>query len=123
MCGGRHLKAFLVELQRLLGVLQYVVLLAELGGAHGKVGEEDDLGGLALLVITVWLAHKKISMIYTGIPMVFMVSMTAWVMKINLVDFYANGEWLLFSIGSIIMLLQAWMVAEGMIVLARLRRN
>jgi carbon starvation protein len=81
------------------------------------------LGGLALLVITVWLSRKKHSMIYTGIPMVFMIIMTAWAMKINLVDFYANGEWLLFSIGSIIMLLQVWMVVEGVIVLARLKRN
>ena len=81
------------------------------------------LGGLALLVITVWLARKKISLVYTGIPMVFMIVMTVWAMKINLTDFYANGKWLLFSIGSIIMLLQVWMVVEGVIVLARLRRN
>jgi carbon starvation protein len=81
------------------------------------------LGGLALLVITVWLARKKIPIIYTAIPMVFMVSMTGWAMKINLVHYYSNGKWLLFCIGSLITLLQLWMIGEGAIVLARLRRK
>ncbi|VGO17234.1 Carbon starvation protein A [Pontiella desulfatans] len=79
------------------------------------------LGGLALLVITVWLAKKKVPVIFTAIPMVFMIAMTAWAMKINLVDFHANAQWLLFGIGAIISLLQAWMVAEGIIVLVRLK--
>jgi carbon starvation protein len=81
------------------------------------------LGGLALLVITVWLAKKKIPIRYTAIPMVFMVAMTGWAMKINLGDFHAKGEWLLFSIGSIIFVLQLWMMVEGVIVLARLKRQ
>ena len=81
------------------------------------------LAGLALLVITVWLARKNIPILYTAIPMVFMIAMTSWAMKINLAIFFANGEWLLFGIGSIITLLQVWMVVEGIIVLARLKRN
>ena len=81
------------------------------------------LGGLALLVITVWLAKKKIPVVFTAIPMVFMIVMTAWAMGINLVNFYAQQKWLLFGIGFLITVLQAWMVVEGAIVLARLRRK
>jgi len=81
------------------------------------------LGGLALLVITVWLARKNSPIIYTAIPMVFMIVITGWAMKINLIDFYAQGEWLLFSIGFLITILQTWMVVEGTIVLARLRKK
>ena len=81
------------------------------------------LGGLALLVITVWLARRKIPTIYTAIPMIFMIAMTSWAMKINLVSFFSEGKWLLFGIGSAITLLQTWMVIEGIIVLAMLRRN
>jgi len=81
------------------------------------------LAGLALLVITVWLAKKKIPIVYTAIPMVFMVAMTSWAMKINLAQFHANGEWLLFGIGALITVLQVWMVVEGVIVLARLKRK
>jgi carbon starvation protein len=81
------------------------------------------LGGLALLVITVWLAKKQIPTTYTAIPMAFMVCMTGWAMKINLFNFFARGEWLLFGIGTLIALLQLWMVVEGLIVLARLRKK
>lgn len=81
------------------------------------------LGGLALLVITVWLARKNIPIVFTAIPMLFMIAMTAWAMKINLINFYAQENWLLFSIGTVITLLELWMVVEGVIVLARLRRK
>jgi carbon starvation protein len=55
--------------------------------------------------------------------MVFMIAMTAWAMGINLDNFFQHQQWLLFGIGSIIVVLQAWMVVEGVIVLARLRRK
>ncbi len=81
------------------------------------------LGGLALLVITVWLARKNTPIYYTAIPMVFMIAMTGWAMGINLENFFHHQQWLLFGIGSIIVVLQGWMVVEGVIVLARLRRK
>ena len=81
------------------------------------------LGGLALLVITVWLARRSTAIYYTAIPMVFMIAMTGWAMKINLVNFYTQQNWLLFSIGLIITLLEIWMVVEGLIVLAQLNRK
>ena len=81
------------------------------------------LAGLALLVITVWLARKKLPILYTAIPMVFMVAMTSWAMKINLVRFFEGGQWLLLAIGAIIAVLQVWMVVEGVIVLVRVERN
>jgi len=81
------------------------------------------LGGLALLVITVWLARRKIPIVFTAIPMIFMIAMTVWAMKINLISYYTDQKWLLFSIGSIIMVLQTWMIIEGLIVLTRLKRK
>jgi carbon starvation protein len=81
------------------------------------------LAGLALLVITVWLARKGVPIFYTAIPMVFMVGITGWAMKINLVQFYNQKSLLLFAIGAIIAVLQVWMVVEGAIVLVRLMRK
>jgi carbon starvation protein len=81
------------------------------------------LGGLALLVITVWLAKKQVPILFTCIPMVFMIAMTSWAMKINLVTFYQGEKWLLFVIGAVITVLQTWMIVEGITVLARLRRK
>ncbi len=81
------------------------------------------LGGLALLVITVWLARKGISIVFTAVPMVFMIAVTTWAMKINLAAFYTGEKWLLFSIGAIITVLQTWMIVEGLIVLIGLRKK
>ena len=75
------------------------------------------LAGLALLVVTIYLARKKTPIIYTGLPMVFMLFMTAWAMKINLANYYSSGKWLLFSFGVIIVFLEIWMIIESIIVL------
>ncbi len=78
------------------------------------------LAGLALLVITVYLAHKKSPLRYTFIPMVFMVIMTGWAMFINLKEFYAGANWLLFCIGLVVFVLEIWMMIESVMVLMKL---
>ncbi|MFW5930353.1 MAG: carbon starvation CstA family protein, partial [Desulfosalsimonas sp.] len=73
------------------------------------------LGGLALLIITIYLVRKKIPNFYAAIPMVFMIIMTGWAMIINLQDFYNSSNWLLFFIGGCIILLEIWMIIEAII--------
>lgn len=75
------------------------------------------LAGLALLVITIYLAYKKAPLFYTLIPMVFMLFMTGWAMLINLGDYYTKANWLLFYIGLAVFILEIWMVIESVIVL------
>ncbi|WP_432735735.1 carbon starvation CstA family protein [Maridesulfovibrio sp. FT414] len=77
------------------------------------------LAALALLIVTVYLARKKVKAIYTGIPMVFMVAMTGWAMIYNLKDFYAGGKWMLFVVGLIVFILEIWMIAETYIVMKK----
>ncbi len=95
-------------------------------GASGKGGlklwplfgtTNQLLASLALLVITIYLARKKAPVIYTVIPMIFIIIMTAWAMVINLQTYYAKGTWHLFVFGLIIVLLEIWMVIESLIVL------
>ena len=81
------------------------------------------LAGLSLLVITIWLAKRKSPIIYTAIPMLFMVGITAWAMQINLVRFFAHQQWMLLGIGALILLLQIWMVIEGAVALIAIRRK
>ena len=75
------------------------------------------LAGLALLVITIYLARRKINIAYTAIPMVFMIAMTGWAMVLNLRDFYNTSNWLLFTIGLAVFALEIWMIIESVIVL------
>ncbi len=75
------------------------------------------LAGLALLVITIYLARKKVGVLYTLIPMVFMIIMTSWAMLLNIQKFFKTGNWLLFVIGFLVFILQIWMIIESLIVL------
>ena len=77
------------------------------------------LAALSLLVITVYLAKKGKSLVYSGIPLIFMLIMTGWAMIINLEKFYNKGDWFLFIIGLIVFLLEIWMVIESIIVLGK----
>jgi carbon starvation protein len=75
------------------------------------------LAGLALLVVTIFLARKKVNILFTGIPMVFMLFMTGWAMIINLQNYFSASNWLLFVIGLITIVLEIWMIIESVIVL------
>ena len=81
------------------------------------------LAGLAFLVITVWLAKAGKRIIYTLIPMIFMVGVTGWAMAYNLDAFFKAESWLLFSIGLAVVLLEIWMVIEGVGALVKLARG
>ncbi len=71
------------------------------------------LAGLALLVITIYLMHRKVSSLYTLVPMIFMVIMTGWAMIYNLHKFYTESNLLLFFIGLCIFVLEIWMIIEA----------
>ncbi len=49
------------------------------------------LAGLALLVITLWLRQKGRSVIFTFVPMVFMIAMTLWALVILIFSESATG--------------------------------
>jgi len=77
------------------------------------------LAGLALLVITIYLAKRKVNAIYTGLPMVFMIFMSGWAMIVNLDNYFASANWLLFSIGLAVFALELWMIVESALVLRK----
>jgi len=77
------------------------------------------LAGLALLVITIYLAHNKAPVKYTLIPMIFMIIMTGWAMLINLNEYIATSTWLLFLIGLAVFILEIWMIVESSVVLKK----
>ena len=83
------------------------------------------LAGLALLVVTIYLAKRNISVIYTAIPMAFMIFMTGWATIVQIKGFYEDTpiNWLLLIIALIVLVLEAWMVIESLIVLQQVRRR
>ncbi|MBC8175680.1 MAG: carbon starvation protein A [Candidatus Marinimicrobia bacterium] len=81
------------------------------------------LAGLALLVITIYLAKRKVKVRYTVFPMIFMVCMTGWAMLVNLRNFYGDTNWLLLVIGLAVFALEIWMIAESVIVVRKVKRG
>ncbi|NOZ07347.1 MAG: carbon starvation protein A [FCB group bacterium] len=81
------------------------------------------LAGLALLVITVYLARRHTRIVFTAIPMVFMIIMTGWAMIYNLNTFFNSADWFLFAIGLATLLLEVWMVVESIVVLKKVYRG
>jgi carbon starvation protein len=78
------------------------------------------LGAMALLVITIYLSKQKITIKYTVVPMIFMIIMTGWAMLLNLITYVNNQSWLLAVIGTIVFVLEIWMVIEAVLFLKSL---
>lgn len=83
------------------------------------------LAGISLLLITIWLHRKGRSILYTFIPMVFLMFVTLWAMTEHV--FYewsgageADANLLLFSFGAIILVFAVWIVLEAINLLRKI---
>jgi len=84
------------------------------------------LAGLALLVVTLYLVQRGKSPWFTGVPMLFMAVSTILAMFSNLRDFWAQvgeGGGPLFAVGLILLVLAIWLMIEGVVALARFRKQ
>ena len=83
------------------------------------------LAGLALLVITVYLYKRSAPVIYTLIPMVFVLIMTAWAMIKKLTGFVADfsgNNVTLFFVAVIAFIFELGIIGYGISVIARQKR-
>jgi carbon starvation protein len=77
------------------------------------------LACLALLIVSVYLRRQGKPIIYTLLPVFFMLIITSWAMGLNLVSWTGNGIWMLSVAGAIIFVAQLWFVVEGLCTVAR----
>ncbi len=71
------------------------------------------LAGLALLAISIYLYKSNKPIIYTIVPMVFLLIMTTWAMIINISNYIANGQSLLIVFAFLVFILEFWMIFEA----------
>ena len=74
-----------------------------------------------LLVVSVFLLRRRRPTVYTVIPMIFMLAVTLVAMVIKIGDWIGDGNYLLITIGSIILVAEIWLVVEGLAVFLRKR--
>ena len=72
------------------------------------------LAGLAFLVITFWLRRRGLPFALALIPGVVMLLLPGIAMTINLRNFANTGNWLLFGVGFLTILIEIWMIAEAL---------
>lgn len=80
------------------------------------------VAGVALLVITIWLHRQNRPILYTAIPTIFVAAITLVSIVLSIRDYVLETNWLLTGIGSAILLLDIWVLAEGSLLLLRERR-
>jgi carbon starvation protein len=108
-----------------VGTAAALAFLAGKGGSGGTVlwplfGTVNQLlAGLALLVVTVWLFRRGTSIVYTMVPMTFVLLMTGWAMLLNLRGFAAKHNWLLVVIGAAVFVLELFIIGFAVHVFAR----
>ncbi|MEA1895621.1 MAG: carbon starvation protein A [Euryarchaeota archaeon] len=71
------------------------------------------LAALTLLVITMYLMQTKKPVIYTLIPMIFMMITAMTAMILNIQIYYNAGNWMLTGIGIVIFVLAVWLLFEA----------
>ncbi len=72
------------------------------------------MAALALGVVTVYFASKKIPLYFTGIPMLIILVLTLWAMMENLRGFLEEGEILLVVLSALILLLTLWLAGSSL---------
>ncbi|MED5261528.1 MAG: carbon starvation protein A [Myxococcota bacterium] len=109
-----------------LGIGAALLLALTQGGGTGGLalwplfGTTNQLvAGVTLLVISVWLRRLGRPASVTLVPMVLVAGMTLWAMTDALLGYFGNLEelWLLAVIGSAVLVLDLWVLFEGIRVL------
>ena len=72
------------------------------------------MAALALGVVTVYLFTRKRPVIYTLIPMIFVLIITLWAMVKNILLFYQQKEYLVSILSAVILLLTAWLLISSL---------
>ncbi|MFQ5598661.1 MAG: carbon starvation protein A [Nitrospiria bacterium] len=86
------------------------------------------IGGMTLLVLFVYLYRGKRPIIHIAIPMIFLVTMTTGAMVYSIVTWItqvgtegAAANWMTILIGTAILFLEIWMIAEAVLIVKKLR--
>jgi carbon starvation protein len=105
-----------------LGIGAALLLALTQGGGKGGLalwplfGTTNQLvAGVTLLIVSVWLQRMQRPVLYTLLPMIAVALVTLVAMLGNLIDYFANFSelWLLACIGSIVLVLDVWVILEG----------
>ncbi len=79
------------------------------------------MAGVTLLIVSVWLRQQGRAYVYTLVPMVFVGIATVFSMLSEVRGYFGSfsEQWLLAISGSIILILDVWVIGESVRVLLK----
>ena len=81
------------------------------------------LAGLSLLVLTVYLYRKGRNILFTLIPLIFLIIMTSTAMILSLKDYIKSGNWVLTVLSMLLLSFSAWIILEAINVVRNLKKE
>lgn len=81
------------------------------------------LAALTMGIITVMLIRKRRPFLPVLIPMVFVLVVSLYAALVQVVGFFEDGEWLLFSLNVIILVAGTWVMVESIIAMIAARKG
>ncbi|MCC7406466.1 MAG: carbon starvation protein A [Phycisphaeraceae bacterium] len=79
------------------------------------------LGGLAFLVVGLWMWRRRLPVWFIAPPLLVMLVMPAWGMISQVPTWWGQGSYHLAGIAVVTLLLEAWMVIEAILLVPRVR--
>ncbi|MCP5006871.1 MAG: carbon starvation protein A, partial [Planctomycetes bacterium] len=76
---------------------------------------------LSLLVLSVYLFRKGRKVLYTLIPMVFLVIMTSIAMIMSLGEFIKSRNWVLTILSILLLSFSFWIMLEAVVAIRKIR--
>ncbi len=104
-----------------------LLAITQAGGKGGLIlwplfGTTNQLvAGVTLLVVSLWLRRSGRPVLYTLVPMILVATATLAAMVGEVRGHIVAGNWLLASTGSLILILDLWVLGEGLAALAGTR--
>ncbi|MBT6228450.1 MAG: carbon starvation protein A, partial [Candidatus Scalindua sp.] len=81
------------------------------------------LAGLSLLVLTVYLYRKGRNILFTLIPLIFLIIMTSTAMILSLKEYIKSGNWVLSILSMLLLAFSAWIILEAISVVRNLKKE
>jgi carbon starvation protein len=81
------------------------------------------LAGLSLTLVTSWLYRTGRPWLYTGIPMVIVLTISGLAMTLELGRYLREQNYLLLTFGACILALELWVVGEAIATIREGRRE
>ncbi|MCP4253987.1 MAG: carbon starvation protein A [Candidatus Scalindua sp.] len=81
------------------------------------------LAGLSLLVLTVYLYRKGRNILFTLIPLIFLIIMTSTAMVMSLKEYIKSRNWILTVLSILLLSFSAWIILEAITVIRNLKEK